>query len=342
MDHTDILLIGAGPIGLEMSAVLKHAAADYVHIEAGVLGQTIWSLWPRNTEFLSAPDDIALTGVPIPDVRQYRVLNETYLAYLRTVVRVHGLAIRTHSRLVELQRRHDHWQATLSTPSGHQQALTCRRLILATGDMHQPARLGVPGEDLPHVYHAYRDIHEFFGRRVLVIGDGNGAVETALRCVRMGCDVSLSCWDDDLPWDRISHKFRSLLRDLIDDGRLRLLRASLVESVDAEGATLVEASPDHRPEPGTQWHVPANAVIIQVGYRADTRLMQQAGIDFRPDGFPVYDEQTMETTSSGVYLAGTAVAAGRPEFPVFIHNGHAHIARIARAMGLALPSWVKD
>lgn len=342
MESTDILLVGAGPIGLEMGAALAHAGADCIHIEAGVIGQTIWSLWPRNTEFLSAPDEIALAGVPLSDVRQYRVLNEDYLAYLRTVAAVRGLAVRTHTRLRSLQPTDAGWAATLQSSTGGDETIHAGRVILATGDMHSPARLNIPGEDLPHVYHAYRDIHQFFGRRVLVVGDGNGAIETAIRCSRIGCEVALACWDADLPWDRISHKFAPLLGDLIDAGRIELLSRSIVTAIDPPGATLAKASPDHHPQPGTEHHTPVDAVVIQVGYRADTSLLRQAGVTFGPDGSAIFDPQTMQTAAPSLYLAGTAVAAGRMGFPVFIQNGHAHVIRIVRALGLDGPSWLEE
>jgi thioredoxin reductase (NADPH) len=342
MDSANILLVGAGPIGLEMGAALTAAGATCRHIEAGVIGQTIWSLWPRNTEFLSAPDEIALAGVPLADVRQYRVLNEDYLAYLRTVAAVRNLTVRTHTRLRSLLPDDAGWTATLQTPTGEDEALRAERVILATGDMHSPARLGVPGEDLPHVYHAYRDIHQFFARRVLVVGDGNGAVETAIRCSRIGCEVALTCWDADLPWDRISHKFAALLRDLIDAGRIRLLTGQVVTAIDPAGATLAAANPDHTPRHGTEHHTPADAVVIQIGYRADTDLLHQAGVTFEPDGSPAIDPQTMETTAAGLYLVGTAIAAGRCEFPVFIQNGHAHVGRVVDALGLDRPGWLTE
>jgi thioredoxin reductase (NADPH) len=341
MESADILLVGAGPIGLEMGAALAHAGADCIHIEAGVIGQTIWSLWPRNTEFLSAPDEIALAGVPLPDVRQYRVLNEDYLAYLRTVTTVRGLAVRTHTRLRSLQPTDAGWAATLQPSTGGDETLHASRVILATGDMHTPTRLGIPGEDLPHVYHAYRDIHQFFHRRVLIVGDGNGAIETAIRCCRIGSEVALACWDD-LPWDRISHKFAPLLGDLIDAGQIELHAGAIVTAIDPAGATLAKASPDHHPQPGTDRHIPADAVIIQVGYRADTSLLRQAGVTFAPDGSAAFDPETMETAAAGLYLAGTAVAAGRMGFPVFIQNGHAHVTRIIRALGLDGPGWLEE
>ena len=59
-------------------------------------------------------------------------------------------------------------------------AYRCQKLILATGGTDQPRRLNVPGEDLAHVSHYFQDPHTYFGRRLLIIGGKNSAVEAAL------------------------------------------------------------------------------------------------------------------------------------------------------------------
>ena len=52
--------------------------------------------------------------------------------------------------------------------------------MIATGYFGSPNRLGVPGEDLPHVAHVYREGHEAFEQDAVVVGGGNSAAEAAL------------------------------------------------------------------------------------------------------------------------------------------------------------------
>ena len=82
MIETDVLVIGAGPIGLEMAVGLKDAGVEYIHIEAKQIGQTI-SWFPRQCRFFSSPDRIAICGVPLMTADQSKATREEYLAYLR-------------------------------------------------------------------------------------------------------------------------------------------------------------------------------------------------------------------------------------------------------------------
>ena len=61
---TDVAIVGAGPIGLELAVALKRAGVDYLHFEAKQIGHT-FTWWPRNTYFFSTTERIEIAGVPI-------------------------------------------------------------------------------------------------------------------------------------------------------------------------------------------------------------------------------------------------------------------------------------
>ena len=58
--------------------------------------------------------------------------------------------------------------------------------MIAAGAYDVPNRLGVPGEDLPHVSHYYREAHSHYRRRVVIVGGKNSAAEAALELYRAG------------------------------------------------------------------------------------------------------------------------------------------------------------
>ena len=66
------------------------------------------------------------------------------------------------------------------------------RIVLCTGGTDHPRQLNIPGEDLPHVDHYFKDPHQYFRKRLLIVGGKNSAVEAALRCYQAGADVSIS------------------------------------------------------------------------------------------------------------------------------------------------------
>ncbi|MFG0314434.1 MAG: NAD(P)-binding domain-containing protein, partial [Phycisphaerales bacterium] len=64
MRETDIVIIGAGPIGIELAVALKKAGMNHLHLEAGQVGATMqW--WAPGTKYFSSPERIGIAGVPL-------------------------------------------------------------------------------------------------------------------------------------------------------------------------------------------------------------------------------------------------------------------------------------
>ena len=91
--NTDVAVIGAGPIGLELAVALKRAGIDYLHFDAKQIGYTI-SWFAPQTRFFSSAERIAIAGVPLQIPDQGKATREEYLAYLRGIVQQFDLAVR--------------------------------------------------------------------------------------------------------------------------------------------------------------------------------------------------------------------------------------------------------
>ena len=145
----EVAIIGAGPIGLELAVALKLAGVNYIHLEAKQIGNTI-SWWPRNTNFFSTSERVAISGVPIQNPHQGRISGEDYLAYLRGIVEQFDLQINTYEPVTALERHEDGFALRTQTATGRH-VYQVRRVVLAKGDMDCPNLLGIPGEDLAAV-----------------------------------------------------------------------------------------------------------------------------------------------------------------------------------------------
>ena len=176
--------MGAGPIGIELAVALKKRGIDYLHFDAKQIGYTI-SWFPPQTKFFSSNERIAIAGVPLDTPDQNKASREQYLAYLRTVVREFALDVRTYEPIIHIDRNADGFVVTTSSQSG-KKLYRCKRLVLATGGTDHPRRLNIPGDDLPHVSHYFREAHDYFGKNLLIVGGKNSAVESALRCHHAG------------------------------------------------------------------------------------------------------------------------------------------------------------
>ena len=330
-----VAIIGAGPIGLELAVALKQAGIDYVQIDAGQIGSTI--MWyPIDMLFHSSADRLALAGVPIQVPDQQKPKREEYLAYLRALVQQFGLQVRTFER-VERARRLPEGGFLLQTSTvDGEYSYRAEMIVLAIGAMHAPRLCGIPGEDLSHVSHYFRDPHTYFGKRLLIVGGRNSAVETAVRCSRAGADVTISYRRADFDPGVIKFWLLPEIRALIRDGKMRFLPNTM--PIEIRGGTVLL-------DPTGE--VPADFVLLMTGYRQDTTLFDMLGVELRGTARePVHDADTMETNVPGVFIAGTAVAGTPPrKVSVIVETCHVHVPRIVAAITgrrVALPDGLLD
>src|SRR5215213_10086310 len=158
---TDVIIVGAGPIGLEMAVALKRAGVNYIHLEAKQVGYTI-SWFAPQTRFFSSNERIAIAGVPLQTADQNKATREEYLAYLRAIVLQFDLRINTYEPIVGIEQDDDGITLTSQPTGGAKQRYRVKSLVLATGGTDHPRRLNIPGEDLPHVSAYFQDPHLYF------------------------------------------------------------------------------------------------------------------------------------------------------------------------------------
>jgi thioredoxin reductase (NADPH) len=327
---TDVAVIGAGPIGIELAVALKRAGIDYLHFDAKQIGYTI-SWFAPQTKFFSSNERIAVAGVPLMTADQSKATREEYLAYLRSVVTQFDLKINTYEPLVGMSRQGDGFMLTTRS-SGGERTVHAKRIVLVTGGTDHPRKLNIPGEDLPHVSAYFRDPHEYFGKRLLIVGGKNSAVEAALRCHNAGAIVSMSYRREIFPEKSIKYWLLPEINGFIQSGRIIGHFQSEPTRITPTHVTLCRR--------GEHFDVPADFVLLLIGYTQDNKLFKLAGIELDGDcGAPFHNEQTMETNVPGVYVAGTGVGGTQDKYRVFIENCHVHVERIVSAlMGSSLPA----
>ena len=329
----DVAIIGAGPIGLELAIALKQDGIEHVVFDGGQIGETIFH-WPPNTHFFSSPERIAICGIPIPNTDQTKITGEAYLAYLRSVVEQFDLRVNTYEQVERID--------PISEPSPGFELRTktwkcenryvCRNVVLATGGMAGPRRLGIPGEDLPHVSHYPADPHRYFRRRVLIVGGRNTAFETALRLFRAGADVTLSYRRENFDTGIPKQHLLAEVQMWMDEGEIAFLPATVPIEITPDHVVLAPTSGGNATE-GERIYHDTDFVLLCTGFQADMSLFEMLGVELRGEGKkPVFDPETMETGIRGVFVAGTATAGTQERFKAFIETCHVDVERIAGAL----------
>lgn len=323
-DSTDVIIVGAGPIGLELGAAFKREGINYLQFDARQIADTI-SWFPLQTKFFSSNDRIAIAGVPLQTPDQSKCTREQYLAYLRTVAQQFDLKVNTYEPITNIGRRSGGFEVT-TLPATGERRFMCRRLVLATGGTARARRLGVPGEDLPNVSTRLEDPHAYFQKRLLVVGGKNSAIEAALRCHHAGAYVSLNYRRNQLDPRSVKYWLLPEINGLISSGEVRGYFGSQPVRITPDVVVLQNAG-------GEAIEVPADFVLLAIGYEADMSLCRLAGVELiGPCEKPVYNDATMETNVPGIYLAGTVTGGTQDKYTVFIENGHVHIDRIVKSI----------
>ena len=325
---------GVGPIGIELAVALKRAGIDYRHFDAKQIGYTI-SWFAPQTKFFSSNERIAIAGVPLMTADQSKATREEYLAYLRSIVTQFDLEIHTYESLVAIERKGNGFVLTTRSTGGAR-TTHAKKIVLVSGGTDHPRKLNIPGEDLPHVSHYFRDPHPYFRKRLLVVGGKNSAVESALRCHNAGAIVSMSYRRELFPEKSIKYWLLPEINGLIQAGRIEGHFQTQPVKITESHVTLCRRD--------ELFDVPADFVLLLVGYRQDNTLFKLAGIELaRKARAPSFDERTMETNVPSIYVAGTAVGGTQDKYTVFIENCHVHVERIIAALtGAPAPTPIKE
>jgi thioredoxin reductase/Pyruvate/2-oxoacid:ferredoxin oxidoreductase delta subunit len=271
-DAHDLIVVGAGPAGLACSLRAKEHALDFVAIERESLGGTVAS-YPRRKLVMTQPVDLPLVG---------RLGRKTYekeelIAIWEEAARAQTLPIRTGVRLSEVAAREDGTFA-VRTDGGE---LRARNVCLALGRRGSPRKLGVPGEDLPKVAYSLIDAQAYAGRRILVVGGGDSAIEAALGLSAEGRnEVTLSYRKQS--FTRLKARNEARLDEALAAGRIRLVTNSHVRAILETRVDLVVEDGDGERELA----LPNDEVFVFAGGVPPFPLLEAAGVSFDPHDRP--------------------------------------------------------
>ena len=317
----DLVVIGAGPSGLAAAIAAHEAGLRYEVVEKGVLVNSIYN-FPRHMTFFTTADLLEIGGMPFVSPYEKPTQSEG-LKYYRRVTENMGLNVTLGEEVVSLARRGRTFRVGARSASGAERERAAANVVLATGYYDWPNRLGIPGEDLPHVSHYYTEPHAFFRKDVVVVGGKNSAAIAALELYRAGARVTLVHRAPVLSGS-IKYWIKPDIENRIKEKAIAARFSTLVREI--RGRTVIVEAGFGREE------IPADQVFLLTGYRPDTTLLESVGVRVDPESLvPEHDAETLETNVKGVYVAG-AVASGRFTSRIFIENGKFHGPAIVKAI----------
>jgi thioredoxin reductase (NADPH) len=317
----DLICIGAGPTGLACAIEAKRAGLRPLVIDKGCLCNSLYH-YPVNMVFFTTPELLEIGDLPLTSPAEKPTRAEA-LKYYRKCAEHYALELRLGQRVERVEGCNGRFRVHARDEQGNEAQFEAKRIAVATGYYDLPNRVGVPGEDLPHVTHYYTEPHPFWQQEVVVIGGKNSAAEAALDLYRSGARVTIVHRRAELG-STIKYWVRPDIENRIKAGQIRALFETEVKRIEA-GHVWVS---NHAGE----YSVPAVQVFALTGYHPDFEFLRSLGIVLDPKtNKPTMDPQTHESNVPGIFLAGVVIG-GNHTSEIFIENGRFHGKQIAAAL----------
>lgn len=314
----DVIVIGAGPTGLACGIEAKRAGFRVANIDKGCLVNSLYH-YPANMTFFTTPELLEIGDVPFPSANQKPTRAEA-LEYYRKVSEKYQLEVRQYERVEQITGSDGDFKLLTNNLHGKLHHCTAKKLILATGYYDLPNLMHVPGEDLPKVFHYYREPHPFFNLDVVVVGAKNSAAIAALELWRHGARVTMVHRGPGIH-SNVKYWIKPDIENRIKAGEVKAYFNTTVREITPESVLL------QAPDGEVRLH--NDYVFALTGYHPDFAFLEAIGVEFAgKERRPVSDAKTLESNVKGVYLAGVIVAGMRTS-EIFIENGRFHGKQIA-------------
>ena len=303
----DLVVIGAGPAGISAAFEAKRAGLDYVVIEKGLIGNTIYH-YPVGLTVFSTTNELEFNEGDLKPAREKPTREELLSYYVRFVLD-NELNVRTEEtvlgvRSAECGMRNGEAETCfeIDTSRGRYSA---RNVLFAMGAMDHPRKLNVPGEDLPKVHGVFRETYPWVRKHAMIVGGGNSAGEAALFLAQEGAETTLaifrSDWENNDPKQGcIKYWVKQPLEEELKEHCLKLFFLGKVIEI-REGEVELES------ESGERVVIPNDVVFVLIGSDADLTMLKSLGVETQSNKHgevPVYDSETFETNVPGIYVVG--------------------------------------
>ncbi|WP_298471205.1 YpdA family putative bacillithiol disulfide reductase [uncultured Psychrobacillus sp.] len=310
----DVVVIGGGPCGLSAAISTQEMGLETLVIEKGNVVNAIFN-YPTHQTFFSTSEKLSIGDVPFI-VEERKPKRNQALVYYREVVKRKDIQVNKYEQVERVEKSTDHFHVTTSKGS-----YKANSVIVATGYYDHPNYMGIPGEDLPKVFHYFKEGHPYFSQNVLVIGGKNSAIDAALELNKAGANVTVVYRQEQYsssikPW--VLPEFEGCVRN----NEIQMHFNTEVLSIEENKVTLKGSE--------GEFDIENDFVFAMTGYHPDHSFLEKMGVAIdNESGRPSHNPETMETNVEGIFIAGV-IAAGNNANEIFIENGRFHGELIAK------------
>ncbi len=282
--HTEVVIIGAGPCGLfqVFELGLLGIKAHLVDSLANVGGQCT-ELYPEK---------------PIYDIPALPVCGaQELIDRLQQQIAPFEPVLHLGQEVTQVSKRDD-GRFDVATAGGLQ--FDAGAIVIAGGvGSFQPRRLGVEGLDVyegSQVFYRVRSAADFYGRRLVIFGGGDSALDWALELAGKAASLTLVHRRAEF---RAAPASVARMYELVAAGRIRFIEGVADSLLPGEGfAGLVVRGND-----GQQHELPADAALAFFGLAPKLGPIAEWGLELEKKALKV-DTEKFQTTVPGIFAVG--------------------------------------
>jgi thioredoxin reductase len=254
----DLVIIGAGPAGISASLTAKKHKLKFITLEQDTLGGTVFT-FPRSKIVMTSAMDLPLHG----KVKLFETSKPELLELWERVLTKNDIAIRQNTKVENIKAENGHF--TIKT--NNDELLSAKRVLLALGRRGSPRKLNIPGETLEKVAYRLLEPEEISGKKIMVVGGGDSAIESALLLAPQN-QVILSYRKEK--FSRIKPKHSDTINEAIKHGHVDVRFNSKLKSIEKEHVVLSDKNGDEE--------INNDLVYIFAGGELPTQFLEKAGI----------------------------------------------------------------
>ncbi|MEP7323384.1 MAG: NAD(P)-binding domain-containing protein [Saprospiraceae bacterium] len=257
----DLIIVGAGPTGISASLAAKKLNISFLTLDQDTLGGTVFS-FPRAKVVMTAPMDLPLFG----KVKLFETSKTELLKLWTKVLTKHEINIKENCKVEKIENMGDHFKiVTLQ-----EETFTCKNVLLAIGRRGTPRKLNIPGEGMEKVAYRLLEPELIFDKKVIVVGGGDSAIESALLLAEQN-QVILSYRGDS--FNRIKPKNGEKIKTAVANGMVDLRFGTNLISIH-EGNVILSNNTLQTVE-----QIENDLVYIFAGGELPTAFLEKTGIE---------------------------------------------------------------
>lgn len=256
----DLIIVGAGPAGISASLAAKQYNLKYLTIEQDNLGGTVFN-FPRAKIIMTSPMDLPLYG----KIKLSETSKSELLIIWEEVLSKNKIMINEHEKVETIEKLNNYFEVKTN-----KRFYSSKFVLLSIGRRGSPRKLGIPGEQKQKVYYRLIEPELVKNSKVLVVGGGDSAIESALLLKRENNEVTISYRGNS--FSRIKPGNLEKITEAASQDRIKIIFSSNVKEIKDKSVLLSIDGLEELKE------IKNDLVYIFVGGVLPTEFLEKIGI----------------------------------------------------------------